>query len=433
MMSLTVALLLLLTVLLAALFTLRWWHFSYFKRIGIPGPKPNLIWGNLVEYHSTDIYKVIGRWIEKYGDIFGFYDGDVPFVVTQDLDLIEEVCVRSFSNFTGRGETLMIDKLHPFMCQSIVHVNGSKWRSIRKAMAGAFSPAKLKLMMPLMDEYIDDLLESLEESARSGSEVNMVHTYDKLARHMVSHVSFGVDCRVRGSPGHSIIAVVRHGCNKIMTGPLHMIAQSTTCFGRLMRPLSWIPLVADNHLMVVRRMAKIVETRKKDSSYRRYDILQHLLDTEYAENETLKRAAKQENGRVKTRPLTTLEVTDCELTLFIAGNETIASALSYLTFVLAKYPDVQEKVRREVIDTISDQGKLEFETVMKRLDYLEQVIKEAVRLYPPGLTFVTRQAKEDFAYKGTQFKAGTCFMAPLYQIQRDPRFWPDPLQFNPDR
>ncbi|KAL1470362.1 hypothetical protein MTO96_040473 [Rhipicephalus appendiculatus] len=48
-------------------------------------------------------------------------------------------------------------------------------------------------------------------------------------------------------------------------------------------------------------------------------------------------------------------------------------------------------------------------------------------------SFVTRQAKEDFVYKGTQFKAGTCFMAPLYQIQRDPRFWPDPLQFKPER
>ncbi|KAL1483038.1 hypothetical protein MTO96_013094, partial [Rhipicephalus appendiculatus] len=78
-------------------------------------------------------------------------------------------------------------------------------------------------------------------------------------------------------------------------------------------------------------------------------------------------------------------------------------------------------------------GKLDFETVTKRLDYLEQVIMETLRLYPPGLTFVTRQAKEDFAYKGTQFKAGTCFMAPLYQIQRDPRFWPHPLQFNPER
>nr|XP_037280430.1 thromboxane-A synthase-like [Rhipicephalus microplus] len=137
--------------------------------------------------------------------------------------------------------------------------------------------------------------------------------------------------------------------------------------------------------------------------------------------------------------------------------ETIASSLSYLTFVLAKYPDVQEKVRQEVVDTISEQrtsvrafSKQSFCSIdrsfnlVKRVNwtsrllqedlvYLEQVIKETVRLYPPGLTFVTRQAKEDFTYRGTQFKAATCFMVPLYQIHRDPRFWPDPLQFNPER
>ncbi|KAL3205755.1 hypothetical protein MRX96_052940, partial [Rhipicephalus microplus] len=398
----------------------RWWHFSYFKRIGIPGPKPNLIWGNLAEYHSMYIICAV-QYCKNCVSNRSFYDGDVPFIVTKDLDLIEEVCVRSFSNFTGRGGTMMIEKLHPLMCESIIHVDGSKWRSTRKALAGAFSPAKLKLMMPLIDEYIDGLLASMKDPACSGCEVNMVNTYEQLSMHVVGHVSFGVDCRAPESPGHSIVTVVRYVSRKIMAGPLHMIAQSTTFLGRLMKPLTWISLLAENHLMVTRRMAEIVETRRKNCSYRRHDILQHLLDTEYAEIKTRETFTKKENGRMKTRPLTTLEVTNCATTIFVAGNETIASALSYLTFVLAKYPDVQDK------------GKLDFETLMKRLNYLEQVISETLRLYPPGLTFVTRQAKEDFTHKGTLFKAGTCFMVPLYQIQRDPRFWPDPLQFNPDR
>ncbi|XP_037578834.2 cytochrome P450 3A24 [Dermacentor silvarum] len=328
---------------------------------------------------------------------------------------------------------MMIEEMHPVLGKSILHAKDSKWRSIRNAVAGGFSAAKIKMMMPLMEEDIDVLLKSLEEPARSGDEVNMLQRYEQLSMDFVARAAFGLDERFQGAPDHPIATVARSACYKIMTGPLHMIAQSTTCFGRLVKPLCWISLLIEDFDKVTRQMATIIQIRKKDPSYGRPDILQNLLDAEYVESETLPNGAEAINGRVTSRSLNVAEVITCAATLFVAGYETIASSLCYLTFVLAKYPDVQEKVRQEVIDTVSEQGKLDFDIVTKRLNYLEQVIKETLRLYPPGLTFVTRQAKQDFTYKGTQFKAGTCFMAPLYQIQRDPRFWLDPLQFNPDR
>lgn len=76
---------------------------------------------------------------------------------------------------------------------------------------------------------------------------------------------------------------------------------------------------------------------------------------------------------------------------------------------------------------------MDYESVMKKLKYLEKVVDESLRLYPPGLTFVTRQAKEDFEYNGIKFKAGTSFMAAQYQILTDPRYFSNPLEFNPDR
>ncbi|KAH6920722.1 hypothetical protein HPB50_028290 [Hyalomma asiaticum] len=87
----------------------------------------------------------------------------------------------------------------------------------------------------------------------------------------------------------------------------------------------------------------------------------------------------------------------------------------------------------EVIDAVGTNGELDYETVMKKLKYTGQVVEETMRLYPPGLTFVTRRAKEDYVYNGTCFKAGTCFMVPQYYVQRDPRYWPDPLEFKPER
>ncbi|KAL1477475.1 hypothetical protein MTO96_035708 [Rhipicephalus appendiculatus] len=111
----------------------------------------------------------------------------------------------------------------------------------------------------------------------------------------------------------------------------------------------------------------------------------------------------------------------------------MATSLSYVTFILAKYPDIQEKVRKEVSDTISATGSLEYEVVINKLNYLSQVIDETLRRYPPALTSITREAKEDFEYNGTKFKAGTCFMIPQYHLQMDPRFWPSPEEIDPER
>ncbi|KAL1432616.1 hypothetical protein MTO96_012841 [Rhipicephalus appendiculatus] len=387
----------------------RWRHFSYFKRLGIPGPKPNLIWGNLMEYHSTDLYKAVGGWIEKYGDTFGFYNGDVPFVVTQDLELIEQVYVRKFQNFMNRGLTMMTDQMHPYLGNA----------------------AKLKQMMPFFEEDVNYLLKYLDKSAETGEEVQMMRKYEQLSMDYVARGAFGIDERFQENPNHPLFDMARSACCKLMTGPFHMIAQSTTSLGPITKLVCWLSLAIGDFVFdaVTAHTAKVVELRKKDPSLRKPDILQNLIDAEYIESPTGADSGKGENGVVKSRALTTEEVITSAATLFIAGYETIVTSLSYLTFTLAKYPDVQEKARQEIEDVISQGGELDYNTVMKKLNYLEQVMNETLRLYPPGLT----QAKEDFEYKGLKFKAGTCFMVPQYYIQRDPRFWSNPLEFDPDR
>ncbi|KAH7954485.1 hypothetical protein HPB49_019140 [Dermacentor silvarum] len=276
----------------AAIFLLiwRWRHFNYFNVLGIPGPKPNLIWGNIREYHSMEIYKVIGKWLDKYGDVFGFFNGDVPFVVIRDLDFIEDVFVRNFQNFVNRGITVMTDQMHPIMGQSILHVGGYKWKNIRTSVSLSLTSKKLKMMMQYIQEDTSVFVQRLKEYADTGKEVQMLHNF-----------------------------------------------------------------------------------------------------------------------------------------------ETTATALSYLIYALAKHQDVQEKVRKEVIDAVGTNGELDYETVTKKLKYMGSVVDETLRLYPPGLSFVTRQAKEDYVYNGILFKAGTCFMVPQYQVQRDPRYWPNPLEFKPER
>ncbi|XP_077518568.1 cytochrome P450 3A14-like isoform X2 [Amblyomma americanum] len=427
-----------LTLLLAALVALLVWrrrHFSYFEKIGIPGPKPNLLWGNLWEYQSLPQYKVFEKWFQKYGDVFGFYNGDVPFVALKDLDFIEYVCVRNFNNFVDRGIIMVTEEKHPLLQRSIMNETSPRWKGLRSAVAHGFTSAKLKMMMPTLQKDADMFIRSLEKHAESGQEVNLLPKYEELSMEYIARGLFGIDEHFLGIPHHPMLGVAKSVFRSFMKGPFHFIGQSTTMFGSLMKPFFWLTLAfKDFKLQALSNATEdAVNTRRKDSSFRRQDMLQNLLEAEYIDEEPGHQETHDGNVITKPRVLTTTEIVVNAATLFVAGFETTATALSYVTFVLAKYPDIQENVRKEVCDAISASGSLDYETVTRKLKYLDEVIAETLRRYPPALTSITRKAIKDFEYNGIKFKAGTCFMIAQYHIHMDQRFWPDPLEFDPGR
>lgn len=420
--------------LVTALLLGRKRHFSYFKKLAIPGPEPNLMCGNLLEYHSSESYKVIGKWMKKYGNIFGFFNGDVPFVVINDLDFIEHVYVRNFANFMDRGLNMMTDQMHPILGKSLLLAPGATWRNIRSCVSYALSSAKLKKMLAGFQEDADIFVKSLAPYAETGEEVHMLPKCEELAMDYVARGSFGLEERFQGKPDHPFLTVARTVFRGVMKGPFHWIAQSTTTLGTLIKPFYWLCFTFGEFtfLDMTLHTEKIVDMRRKDPSLRRPDILQNLIDAEYVESSTLEEDTRRPNGFFKSRTLTNDEITTTSTSVVLGGFESISTALGYIIFNLAKHQDVQQKVRDEVMEAIAHSGALDYETI-KKLNYTGQVVSETLRLYPPGLLFVTRQAKEDFDFHGINFRAGTCFMVSTYHLHRDPRFWSSPEVFDPDR
>lgn len=424
----------------AALIRWRQRHFNYFKSLGIPGPEPSLLWGNIREYHQTDHHKVLERWLETYGDTFGFYDGDVPFIVTKDLDFLEYVFVRNAKNFTDRGITLSMEQNHPLLKHAIVHAEGAKWRNIRKAVAPGFTPAKLKQVMENLKTGSDVFIGIASEHADAGQEVDTFQLYQRLTMDFVGRTALGIDRSFQLGPENPLALAAKKVLQGVMRGPFHFVCQSTTTLGALVQPLHWINLLLGAYaaIAMTEESKKVIELRRKNPKLRKNDMLQNLLDAEYQEdsgppsNENPENINKNE-GVAKGRVLTSEEVLVTACALFIAGYDTSSSALSFTTYLLAAHQDIQDKVREEVNEVLSSNGDLDYETLTRKLPYVSQVINEALRLYPPVLTFVTRKAVEDFEYNGLKYKAGTCVMSPTLQIHRDARYWNDPLIFNPER
>lgn len=124
------------------------------------------------------------------------------------------------------------------------------------------------------------------------------------------------------------------------------------------------------------------------------------------------------------------EVRDEVMTLFLAGHETTANALTWTWALLAEHPEVEARLHAEV-DAVLGDRRATFEDV-KRLVYTRQVFSEGMRLYPPAWA-VSRQAVRDTVLGGHRIAAGSVIGFSPYVLHRDPRLWSTPERFNPDR
>jgi cytochrome P450 len=121
------------------------------------------------------------------------------------------------------------------------------------------------------------------------------------------------------------------------------------------------------------------------------------------------------------------------LTVFLlAGYHTTAVSISWTIFALAQYPDIYKRAQKEVDDVLKEQAEPTL-TDLESLSYLDQVIKESLRVYPPGL-FVARLATEDIRLSnGYKIQKDTTIFYPVFLIHKNTKYWNKPNDFNPDR
>jgi cytochrome P450 len=140
-------------------------------------------------------------------------------------------------------------------------------------------------------------------------------------------------------------------------------------------------------------------------------------------------AARDEDGGTSNR-MSAKELRDEVLTIFLAGYETVANALSWTWLLLGRNPEAEARLHAEIDSAL--EGRLPTLEDMPRLPYTEMVIAEAMRLYPPAWA-MGRMATEDVEIGPYRLPKGTFLFFSQYIVHRDPHYFPDPLAFCPER
>lgn len=124
-------------------------------------------------------------------------------------------------------------------------------------------------------------------------------------------------------------------------------------------------------------------------------------------------------------------IRDTVLMTMLAAHHTTGVAISWTLYLLSRHPDAAERVAAELERVLGDRAVPEYAD-LKKLTYLDMVLRETMRLYPPG-PYGAREATEDLTLGDYTIPAGTTIFYPFWAVHMNPDHWPDPERFDPER
>lgn len=333
-----------------------------------------------------------------YGDIVFFRLGASPVYLLSHPDYIKSLLVTHHSHIVkGKG----FERTKYLIGDGLLTSEGETHRWQRRLAQPSFSPARNAIYGSVMTRYADEITNRWHD----GETRDIYQDMMDLTLGVVGEALFG--SKVMSNSGE-----IKHAISEFMTWWHQMLIP----YGYIVEKIPWLPV-----------------NRRRDKARQTLDRVLYRIIGERRRGapsedlvSTLLRAADPETGR----SLSDEQLRDIAVTIFIAGQETTASAITWTLYLLSQHPEVEARLHEEV-DTVLG-GRLVTVEDVPRLVYTRMVLAEGLRRYPPAWVLGRRVIK-DFELAGYRIPRGSSVLVSQYVTHHDPRFFPDPFRFDPER
>lgn len=349
-----------------------------------------------------DLLGILVNGFKDHGDLFMFeIKGQPPQYMMAHPDHIQEVTVKQADKFIKSPDYTDRHKgIARFLGSGLLTSDGEFWKRQRRLVAPALHARRIETYAQTM---VDSTLRMLDgwEGQR---EVDVDEDMMKTTLAIVARSLFNVDVSGESRRIGEAMAVMQN------------------MFGATNGPEALLPWwIPTPHRLAARRAVRdlneivyrmIGERRQTNEDLG--DLLSMLL------------LARDDAGE----GMTDEQVRDEAVTMFLAGHDTTANTLNWTWVLLAQHPEIEARLHDEIDSVLG--GRAPTLADLKRLPYVEMVIKESMRLYPPAFTF-SRAAAEDTQIGGYDVPKGTVITVVSYYTHRHPDFWDEPESFEPER
>lgn len=361
-----------------------------------PGPKGHFILGNLAAV-SRDWLGFYSRCAKEYGDVVGLRYLHVPICLLMHPREIEYVLVSNPGNFTKSADYRALARV---LGNGLLTNEGKPWQRQRGLIQPAFRRENILSYAQVITRATRRMLDSWTAgSSRNIHEDTMAVTLDIVAQCLFGAEVAGVAERV----GKAM---------EVVTDRFMSDASQA-----LLLPFDLPDFLAPARRNAIRDLNEIINgiiRERRASREPRGDLLDTLLQV------------RDTDGN----PMSDTQLRDEVMTLFLAGHETTAIALSWTCYLVAQHPEIEATLVEELQTVLGDREPTHED--LPRLRYTDMVLKESMRLYP-AVWGIGRRAIADCEIGGYRVTAGTNVFIFQSLTQRDPRFFPNPDQFNPER
>ena len=392
-----------------------------------PGPSSRLPL-NLFLAFLRDPLTVLRNVSREYGDISHFKFGKQNIYLINDPDYIRDVLVTYNNNFI-KSRGLQLAKR--ILGEGLLTSEGELHHRQRQLIQSVFQPDEIPKYANIMIDY------ALDTSSRwnDRSIIDIHKEFMHLTLAVVSKAFFNVSIE------ESEIKEI----DQYVTALIEYFNRARMPFASIIEKLPLPNNIRFRHAkkQLDTIIYRIIDTHKinnsKDDEQRRSyphkDLMSLFLQDQtnayISANENKKTTDKRDHKihNIKTKR----QLRDNVTTIFLAGHETVANALTWTFYLLSQNHKEEKRLHQEVDSIINDDSKRAL-TVndIHKLEYTERVFAESMRLYPPAWA-IGRQAIRDCKIGDYVIPAGSSILMSQYLMHRNPSYFPEPERFDPER
>ena len=367
-----------------------------------PGPRGNLVLGS-----TGDIYRDRLRFVldvaRTYGDVAQYRVAHMKMYQVNHPAGVERLLHDNHRNYSKDVATFGTLKL--ILGNGLFTSDGDFWRRQRRLAQPAFHRRRVAAFGELMTDATLEMLERWQPRVRRGQPLDVATEFMRLTMEVATRALFSTS--------------VERDVDTISRAITTLLNDVTFRFTFPFYPPLRVPTLRNRRFLAARAALDsfiyriIAERRRRPGEHD--DLLTLLME-----------ARDEETGE----GMSDKQLRDEVITLFVAGHETTANALTWASYLLSTHVAVARRLQAEVDEAL--EGRIPAATDLPRLPYTRMVIDETLRLYPPAW-ITNRRAIEDDTVCGYRIPADATVSISPYVTHRDPKLWENPEGFDPDR